>query len=118
MSLQFRPVKEGRSIAGWVKTLKGKSGVYIVQERGFWGKLLYIGHSHSDRLYSTLLRHYQHWTGPTAGPTFLASNTEVAVILTSAEKAIELESALIAEHQPKFNVAEKTPGFFESIFGG
>jgi hypothetical protein len=31
MSLEFRPMKEGRTVAGWVKALKGKSGVYVIR---------------------------------------------------------------------------------------
>lgn len=117
MSLEFSPVKDGRAVAEWVKALKGKSGVYVVRERGFLGSVLYVGESHSNRLYSTLLRHFQRWTGPTAGPTFPVSKVEVAVIRTPAAKAIELQNAVIAEYRPKFNIAEK-PGFWESIFKG
>jgi hypothetical protein len=29
MNLEFSAVKEGRTVAAWVKALKGKSGVYI-----------------------------------------------------------------------------------------
>ncbi len=118
MSLEFSPVKDGRAVAEWVKALKGKSGVYVVRERGFLGSVLYVGESHSNRLYSTLLRHFQRWTGPTAGPTFPASKVEVAVIRTPAAKAVDLQNAVIAEYRPKFNVAEKPKGFLETIFGG
>jgi excinuclease UvrABC nuclease subunit len=118
MSLEFRPVKEGHAVAEWVKALKGKSGVYVVRERGFLGSVLYVGESHTGRLYSTLLRHFQHWTGPTAGPTFPVSKVELAVIRTPAGKAIELQNAVIAEYRPKLNVAEKPKGFLETIFGG
>jgi len=118
MSLEFKPVKEGRAIAPWVRTLKGKSGVYLIRESGFLGNVLYCGESHSNRLYSTLLRHFQRWTGPTAGPTFPFSKVEVAVIRTPAAKAIELQNAVIAEYRPKLNVAEKPKGFLETIFGG
>lgn len=107
MPLNFRAVKEGRSVAPWVKALKGKSGAYLIRERGLLGSVLYVGHSRTGRLRSTLLRHYQHWTGPTAGPTFSTSKTEVAVIRTPAAKALETEAALIEEHRPKFNVAGK-----------
>jgi excinuclease UvrABC nuclease subunit len=117
MSLEFRSVKEGRAIADWVKELKGKSGVYIIRERGFFGSVLYVGESHTGRLYSTLLRHFQHWTGATAGATFAVSKVEVAVIRTPASKAIELQNAVIAEYRPKLNTAEKPNGFFETIFG-
>jgi excinuclease UvrABC nuclease subunit len=118
MSLEYRPVKEGRAVADWVKALKNKSGVYLIRERGFMGNVLYAGESHSGRLYSTLLRHFQRWTGPTAGPTFPVSKVEVAVIRTPAAKAIELQNAVIAEYRPKLNVAEKPKGFLETIFGG
>ena len=118
MSLEYRPVKEGRAVADWVKALKNKSGVYLIRERGFMGNVLYAGESHSGRLYSTLLRHFQRWTGPTAGPTFPVSKVEVAVIRTPAAKANELQNAVIAEYRPKLNVAEKPKGFLETIFGG
>ena len=118
MSLEFRPVKEGRAVAEWVKALKGKSGVYLVREPGIFGEVLYLGESHSNRLYSTLLRHFQHWTGKTAGATFPASRVEVAVVRCPAARALDLQDAMIAEYRPKFNVAEKPKGFLETIFGG
>ena len=118
MSLEFRPVKEGRAVADWVKALKGKSGVYLVREPGFLGEVLYCGESHSGRLYLTLLRHFQHWTGPTAGPTFPVSKVEVAVVRCPAARALDLQNAMIAEYRPKFNVAEKPKGFWETILSG
>jgi excinuclease UvrABC nuclease subunit len=118
MSLDFRPVKEGRAVADWVKALRGKSGVYLIRERGFLGEVLYIGESHRDRLYSTMLRHFQRWTGPTAGPTFAVSKVEVAVIRTPAGKAIELQNAVIAEYRPKLNVTDKPKSFWETFLGG
>jgi excinuclease UvrABC nuclease subunit len=118
MSLEYKPVKNGRAVAEWVIALKGKSGVYVIRESGFWGNVLYVGESHSGRLYSTLLRHFQHWAGPTAGPTFPVTKVEVAVIRTPAAKAFELQNAVIAEYEPKYNVAEKPKGLFETILGG
>jgi excinuclease UvrABC nuclease subunit len=118
MSLEFRPVKEGRAVAEWVKALKNKSGVYLIRESGWLGEVLYVGESHTGRLNSTLLRHFQRWTGPTAGPTFPVSKVEVAVIRTPAGKAVELQNAVIAEYRPKLNVAEKPKGFWETILGG
>ena len=118
MSLEFRPVKEGRAIASWVRALKGKSGVYLIREIGLLGEVLYCGESHKNRLNSTLLRHFQHWKGPTAGPTFPVSKVEVAVIRTPAAKAVETQNAVIAEYEPKLNVAEKPKGFWETILGG
>lgn len=118
MSLEFRPVKEGRAVAEWVRALKGKSGVYVIRERGFFGSVLYVGESHSNRLYSTLLRHFQRWKGATAGVTFADSKVEVAVVRCPAARAIDLQNAMIAEYHPKHNVAETPNGFLETIFGG
>ena len=107
MSLEFRPVKEGRQIADWVKALKDKSGVYLIREKSDWiifsGDVVYIGESHTNRLYSTLLRHFQHWTGKTAGATFAASKVEVAVVRCPANRALTLQNALIEEYRPRLN---------------
>ena len=107
MSLEFHPVKEGRAIAPWVRALKGKSGCYIIREKNgflfFAGEVLYIGESHSGRLNTTLLRHFQKWSGKTAGPTFAVSKVEVAVVRCPAARALDLQNALIGEHRPKLN---------------
>lgn len=111
MSLVVSPVKEGRQIAEWVKGLKGKSGVYVIREKvGVIAEfldmadVLYIGESHTGRLYATLLRHFQHWTGKTAGVTFPASSVEVAVVRCPARSALELQNAMIQEFRPKLNI--------------
>jgi hypothetical protein len=117
MNLEFRPVKVGRTVAEWVKALKGKSGVYIIRERVFMGKILYVGESHTGRLGTTLLRHFQHWTGPTAGPTFPVSKVEVAIVKTRAQNALETQDAIIAEYAPELNVVGKPKGFWDTLFG-
>jgi len=107
MSLEFRPVKGGHAVAPWVRALKGKSGVYLIREKNgflfFAGDILYCGESHSGRLYSTLLRHFQHWTGKTAGPTFAVSKVEVAIVRCPAARALDLQDAMISEYRPKLN---------------
>jgi excinuclease UvrABC nuclease subunit len=107
MSLEFRSVKEARQIADWVKALKARSGVYLIREKAdflfFHGPVVYIGESHTDRLYSTLLRHFQHWTGKTAGPTFAASKVEVAIVRCPASRALGLQNSLIEEYRPRLN---------------
>ena len=111
MSLVFSPVKEGRQIADWVRGLKGKSGVYVIREKAGiiaefldMADVLYIGESHTGRLYSTLLRHFQRWTGKTAGATFSASNVVVAVVRCPANRALDLQNAMIQEFRPKLNI--------------
>jgi excinuclease UvrABC nuclease subunit len=109
MSLEYRPVKEGRAVAAWVRALKGKSGVYLIREKNgfifFAGDVVYVGESHTDRLYSTLLRHFQRWTGKTAGPTFAVSKVEVAVVRCPASRAIALQNSVIEEYRPRLNNA-------------
>jgi len=107
MSLEFRSVKEGREIAPWVKELKGKSGVYLIREKKgflfFAGEVLYVGESHTGRLNTTLLRHFQRWTGKTAGATFAVSKVEVAVVRCPASHAITLQNSIIEEYRPRLN---------------
>jgi excinuclease UvrABC nuclease subunit len=109
MSLEFRSVKEGRAVAPWVKALKGKSGVYLIREKTgflfFTGEVVYVGESHTDRLYSTLLRHFQRWIGKTAGATFAASKVEVAVVRCPAKRALALQNSIIEEYRPRLNTA-------------
>ena len=118
MSLEFRPVKAGRSIAQWVKELKGRSGVYLIREKSdFWiftGDVVYIGESHTNRLYSTLLRHFQHWTGKTAGATFAASKVEVAIVRCPANRALALQNSLIEEYRPRLNTTAKTSKIYRT----
>lgn len=109
--MNFRDVVSGQDYASWVHDLNGKSGVYVIRGKGFFGGIVYIGESHTGRLKKTLLRHFQRWTGKTKGPTFARSKIEVAVFKTRKENAVELQNALIAEHRPKLNVAGK-PGFW------
>jgi hypothetical protein len=116
--MEFRQLKNGKALAEWVKGLRGKSGVYIIRERGWLGNVLYVGESHTGRLYSTLIRHFQHWKGPTAGPTFPVASVEIAVIRTPAAKAVDTQNAIIAEYRPELNTIAKPKGLLETIFGG
>lgn len=56
-NLSYRPVGgRGEPYPEWVRALKGKSGVYVIRERG---EVVYVGESHAGRLYETLTRHFQ-----------------------------------------------------------
>jgi hypothetical protein len=78
--MDFQELMDGRKYRPWVAALAGKSGVYVIREKGFLGDIVYIGESHTGRLKKTLLRHFQKWTGKTKGPTFARSKVEVAII--------------------------------------
>ena len=61
-SLNYRSVgKSGDRYPAWIRALQGKSGVYLIRERQRDGSnpVVYIGESHTARLYQTLTRHFQ-----------------------------------------------------------
>jgi hypothetical protein len=103
---KFRSIEENGKIAPWVTDLAGKSGVYVIREPGIFGGALYVGESHTGRLYSTLLRHFQHWKGKTAGPTYKREAVVVAVEITDSDKAIEMQNDAIGFLWPRDNIKE------------
>ena len=62
-----------------------------------------MGESHTNKLYETLTRHFQHWKGPTSGPTYTREEVEVQVILTPADKAVDLQDEEICRLWPVDN---------------
>lgn len=85
----------------WVAKLDGKCGVYVI--RSTHGRVLYVGESHTGRLKKTLLRHFQAWSGKTAGPTYVRNAVEIAVLVTSSASAVARQNALIAKLKPRDN---------------
>src|SRR5262245_12003108 len=62
--LIYRPVgATGERYPAWIDELRGKSGVYVIREiqRDGSSEVVYVGESHSGRLYETLTRHFQAW---------------------------------------------------------
>ena len=113
-SLSYRPVGgRGEPYPDWVRALKGKSGVYVIRERG---EVVYVGASWAGRLYATLTRHFQAWRrskgfwkghyaeGHDPGLTYDRSIVEVAVRTTSPEKALDEEARLIERLKPRDNL--------------
>lgn len=105
---KFRPIRAGKGYAPWLAEAAGAHGVYVIRERARRGKravVLYVGESHTHRLRETLQRHFQHWTGRTAGPTFDADATEVAMeIFLDGNDAIRRQNRLIRSLHPTHNV--------------
>lgn len=86
----------------FVKELKGKSGVYVIRDKTD-KRTLYVGESHTGRLKKTLLRHFQAWSGKTAGPTYNRGSVEIAVIVTDKDRAVSVQNKLIDELEPRDN---------------
>ncbi len=63
--LRFSPVgAEGDDYPEWVRALNGQSGAYVIAlqtSHGGDAPIVYVGESHSGRLYETLTRHFQRW---------------------------------------------------------
>lgn len=89
---------------GWVRALKKRSGVYVIRSAND-KKTLYVGESHTGRLYETLTRHFQAWSGRTAGPTYGRGSVLVAVKVTPAGRAVDTQNRLICELKPRDNVS-------------
>ena len=101
-----------------VRALKNKSGVYVIRELDEHGEpvIVYVGESHSDRLYDTLTRHLQQWRrwkgfwkgqygqGHDPGLTYDRDAVEVAARVVPPEEAIELEARLIRKYTPRDNI--------------
>jgi hypothetical protein len=113
-ALAYRPIGDrGEPYPSWVRALKGRSGVYVIREGN---ETVYVGESHSDRLYETLTRHFQAWRrwkgfwkgqfaeGHDPGLTYDRGGVEVAVRETRPGDAIDEERRLIERLRPRDNL--------------
>jgi len=113
-SLHYRPLgATGEPYPEWLRALKDKSGVYVIRERG---EIVYVGESHSRRLYDTLTRHFSTWRrakgfwkghyaeGHDPGLTYNRASVEVAVRVLRDDQAIDEERRLIARLKPRDNL--------------
>lgn len=107
--------RPGEAYPAWVRDLKGKSGVYLIRDAGS-SRVAYVGESHTDRLYETLTRHFQRWRRKKGfwagffdrsendpGVTYDRGAVEVSVRVTPRNRALSVESALIARLKPTDN---------------
>jgi len=124
-SLEYRSpvdVADPSAYAPWVRELRGRSGCYVIREADT-GRVVYVGESHTHRLYSTLTRHFQGWNGYTAGTTYDRYAVEVAlsmldelpgdVVAQQVILILELEPADNTHHQASFDMGEIDPADFE-----
>jgi hypothetical protein len=119
-SLSYRSLgRVGERYPDWVRALRGKSGVYIIRERqrDRANPIVYVGESHTNRLYQTLTRHFQAWRrakkfwtgqyggqGHDPGLTYDRARCTVAVRVLPAERAMDEEARLIARLRPRDNL--------------
>jgi hypothetical protein len=118
--LTYRPIgASGEPYPPWVRALDGKSGVYVIREvqRDGSAETVYVGESHSGRLYQTLTRHFQTWRrskkfwtgqyggqGHDPGLTYPRDRVTVATRVLSPARAMAEEARLIARLRPRDNL--------------
>ncbi len=100
--LVYRPPYANGKPAAWLSELGDRSGVYVIRDARSH-RVLYVGESHSGRLRKTLLRHFQKWSGRTAGPTYPPAGVEVALRLTPPPSAVAAQDNLICRLAPRDN---------------
>lgn len=101
--LSYVPAKVGSRYHAQIRELAHASGVYVIRRKSS-RRVLYVGESHTGRLYDTLTRHFRKWSGPTAGYTCEASEVEVAIIRVPAPSAVAAQNGLIQRLRPHWNV--------------
>lgn len=90
----------------WVRNLRRKSGVYVIRKDALFGgpgKVVYVGESHTGRLYETLTRHFQAWDGPQSHTVYDPESHTVSVKITGRGQAIEFQNSAIKRLQPRDN---------------
>jgi len=106
--------KKGEPWPAWVQALTGRSGCYAVREGA---RCVYVGESHSGKLYGTLTRHFQAWTrnkprglwaqlfgsGTDPGRRYDRDSCTVRVMVTTPAKALEKQTEWIARLNPRDN---------------
>jgi hypothetical protein len=122
--LVYRPIgASGELYPAWVRALRGKSGSYVIKAVGlFSSTIVYVGESHSGRLYETMTRHFQSWRRDRGwfrgvfvvsendpGTTYDRAACEVAVRITSASRALDAQAELIRKLKPRDNVLSRVP---------
>ena len=85
--------------------LKGKNGAYAIRDAETRA-VLYVGESHSRRLFETMTRHLYTWNGFGSGPSYRAEAVEVAAHVLSADEAIVEQYEMIRRLRPVDNVRD------------
>lgn len=99
------PLGDDRRWASWMRELYEKNGVYLIRDVA--GELLYIGESHTGRLFFTLTRHLWSWSGRGAGPSYDPRRVQVAVeIIDSPTETIDRQFDLIRRLSPRDNMQD------------
>ena len=99
------PLADDGGFADWIYDLRGHSGVYLIRDART-REIVYIGESHTRRLFETLTRHLYAWNGRGAGPSYHPAVVEIAVLVaeTPLDDPVADQYGLIQRHEPRDNI--------------
>ena len=107
------PVTVGNKYHPFLRRARGMSGVYAFWEMVTFERkgvmdilpqIVYIGESHTRRLYETITRHFRRWDGRAA--QYAREDMLVAFIITGSDEAVTRQYAEIQIHHPRDNEVE------------
>jgi hypothetical protein len=103
----YSPVDDEGGFADWLHNLRGHDGVYLIRDART-RDVLYVGESHTGRLFETLTRHLYAWNGKGSGPSYRPELVQVAVVVaeTPLDNPVADQYALIRELEPRDNVMD------------
>ena len=124
--LVYRPLgRSTESYPEWVRALRGKSGAYVIKAVDWFSStIVYVGESHTSRLYETMTRHFQSWRRDKnprwypwvirpdndPGTTYDREACEVAVRITrTGSAALKAQAELIWRLKPRDNKIAPSP---------
>ena len=108
---RWEPLTDGKrgALRAWNPKLvefASSSGVYVLRDRST-KSVIYVGESHTGRLYRTLLRHFHDSSGKFAALQewvhHAPGRLEVLVFETPASEALEAEQEAIMYYEPLIN---------------
>lgn len=112
LSEKFSPIGHGRGYHPFLRTLANQSGVYVIFANNDNGKPLYVGESHTNRLYDTITRHFRSWRidprndaqgRRRGGTTYDRARVTLSVAITAPQDAAAAQFALIQVLNPRDN---------------
>ena len=86
----------------WILDLRGYSGVYAIRDT-YSGEVLYVGESHTGRLYDTLTRHFQSRSHSYHGPNLDRGRCEAKAEVCSVGEVEDLQYEWISRLRPTLN---------------
>lgn len=103
-----RPIDSAGEYAEFLAVLRGRhvSGVYVIREAG---RVLYVGESHTGRLYDTITRHFRKWK-PRYGHAFDRGRVTLQWAETADSEAEAVQFGLVATLRPVLNTVHGTSG--------